>query len=238
MNKGEERGSYMSAMLRAEKLCRNYQIGKETLAVLKNLDVTVESGEFVSIMGPSGCGKSTLLYLLGGIDTPSSGKVFLHDDDINQLNDKQKSMMRRQAIGFVFQFYNLVQNLTVEENIMLPVLMDGKKGKEYQARLEETLDIVGLTERRTFTPRELSGGQQQRVAIARAVILQPALILADEPVGNLDSTSGEAVMRLFQRINEEQGITIVQVTHSEKYANMGKRLIRMKDGVIEADYQL
>src|SRR5699024_10228378 len=138
----------------------------------------------------------------------SSGKVFLHDDDINQLNDKQKSMMRRQAIGFVFQFYNLVQNLTVEENIMLPVLMDGKKGKEYQARLEETLDIVGLTERRTFTPRELSGGQQQRVAIARAVILQPALILADEPVGNLDSTSGEAVMRLFQRINEEQGITI------------------------------
>src|SRR5699024_1643346 len=115
---------------------------------------------------------------------------------------------------------------------MLTVLMDGKKGKEYQARLEETLDIVGLTERRTFTPQELSGGQQQRVAIARAVILQPALILADEPVGNLDSTSGEDVMRLFQRINEEKGITIVQVTHSEKYAHMGKRLIQMKDGVI------
>ena len=228
----------MSAILKAEKLCRNYQVGKETLAVLKDIDVTVESGEFVSIMGPSGCGKSTLLYLLGGIDTPSSGKVFLHDDDINQLNDKQKSMMRRQAIGFVFQFYNLVQNLTVEENIMLPVLMDGKKGKEYQARLEETLDIVGLTERRTFTPQELSGGQQQRVAIARAVILQPALILADEPVGNLDSTSGEDVMRLFQRINEEKGITIVQVTHSEKYAHMGKRLIQMKDGVIEADDKL
>lgn len=228
----------MSPILKTEQLCRNYKVGKNTISVLKDIEVTVEAGEFVSIMGPSGCGKSTLLYLLGGIDTPTSGKVFLHNEDINTMNDKKKSMIRRQSIGFVFQFYNLVQNLTVEENIMLPVTMDGKKVKDYQSALKETLDIVGLTERRTFTPRELSGGQQQRVAIARAVILNPTLILADEPVGNLDSKSGEDIMGLFKKINEEKGITIVQVTHSEEYANIGKRMIQMKDGVIEADYKL
>lgn len=228
----------MSSILKTEGLCRNYTNGKSKISVLKNIHITVESGEFVSIMGPSGCGKSTLLYLLGGIDIPTSGQVFLQQEDLNQMNDKKKSLIRRQSIGFVFQFYNLVQNLTVEENIMLPVTMDGKKVKDYQTRLEETLDIVGLTERRTFTPRELSGGQQQRVAIARAIILNPTLILADEPVGNLDSTSGKDVMHLFKKINEEKGITIIQVTHSEEYANMGKRMIQMKDGIIEADYRL
>ncbi|MUV38865.1 Lipoprotein-releasing system ATP-binding protein LolD [Lentibacillus sp. JNUCC-1] len=225
-------------ILKAEKLCRHYQIAGREVAILRGIDMTVEAGEFVSIMGPSGCGKSTLLYLLGGIDAPTSGNVLLNQQDINKMDDKKKSVIRRQSIGFVFQFYNLVQNLSVEENIMLPVTMDGKKPKDYQAQLDELLDIVGLTERRTFTPRRLSGGQQQRVAIARAVILNPSLILADEPVGNLDSQSGADVMNLFRRINEEKGITIVQVTHSEKHANMGNRIIHMKDGVIEADHKV
>lgn len=228
----------MNSIIKAEKLCKSYRIGKRDISILKNIELTVEQGEFVSIMGPSGCGKSTLLYLLGGIDIPTSGKVFINNKDVNKMNDQKKSKLRRQSIGFVFQFYNLVQNLTVEENILLPVSMDGKKIKEYESELAEILEIVGLTDRKKFTPRELSGGQQQRVAIARALILNPSLILADEPIGNLDSASGENIMALFRKINEEKGITIVQVTHSKKTANIGKRMIHMIDGKIESDYMV
>ncbi|HLS60416.1 MAG TPA: ABC transporter ATP-binding protein [Virgibacillus sp.] len=225
----------MSTIIKTEKLCKDYQIGGSHVSVLKEIEISVEQGEFVSIMGPSGCGKSTLLYLLGGIDHPTTGKVFINHEDLNKMNDKKKSMVRRQSIGFVFQFYNLVQNLTVLENILLPVLMDGKKVKDYQQQVEHILEIVGLTDRQKFTPRELSGGQQQRVAIARALVLNPSLILADEPIGNLDSQAGEDIMTLFREINEEKGITIVQVTHSEASANMGKRIIHMLDGSIESD---
>lgn len=225
----------MKSIIRTERLCKSYQIGGSEVPILKDIEINVQQGEFVSIMGPSGCGKSTLLYLLGGIDEPTSGHVFINDKDINQLNDQKKSLLRRQSIGFVFQFYNLVQNLTVEENILLPVTMDGKKVKDYQEPLDIILEIVGLSDRKTFTPRELSGGQQQRVAIARALILNPSLILADEPIGNLDSQSGADIMTLFQKINEEKGITIVQVTHSEEAAQIGKRTIHMIDGVIETD---
>ncbi|MBT2216354.1 ABC transporter ATP-binding protein [Virgibacillus dakarensis] len=199
------------------------------------MELAIEEGEFVSIMGPSGCGKSTLLYLLGGIDVPTSGSVYFKREDINKMNDKKKSMIRRRQLGFVFQFYNLVQNLTVAENILLPITMDGKKSKDYQDELNEKLEIVGLTDRRNFTPRELSGGQQQRVAIARALIVNPKVILADEPIGNLDSKSGTAIMELFRKINQEKGITIVQVTHSQEAAKYGNRIIHMKDGVIESD---
>lgn len=230
-NGGEDKLS----VIKTEKLCKSYQVGGQNVPILKNIDLQVEEGEFVSIMGPSGCGKSTLLYLLGAIDEPTSGKVFIRNQDVNQLNDKEKSVIRRREIGFVFQFYNLVQNLTVEENILLPVTMDGKKVKDYQDSLDEILEIVGLTDRRKFTPRELSGGQQQRVAIARSLILEPSLILADEPIGNLDSQSGSDVMQLFQKINDEKGVTIVQVTHSEASANMGKRIIHMLDGMIQSD---
>lgn len=233
MNRELGRQEEMASMIRTEKLCKSFKVGSNDIAVINDVYITIDSGDFVSIMGPSGSGKSTLLYLLGGIDEPTSGRVFIKGNDINQMKDKEKSRLRRTSMGFVFQFYNLVQNLTVEENILLPVTMDRKKPADYQEQLNEILEIVGLSERRNYTPRELSGGQQQRVAIARALILNPALILADEPIGNLDSKTGTEIMELFYRINKEKGITIVQVTHSEEAAEYGNRLIRMKDGMVQ-----
>ena len=200
--------------------------------VLDDISFEIEKGEFVSLMGESGSGKSTLLYLIGGLDKPTNGEVFINEKDINKLKEKQIAKLRRKDIGFVFQFYNLVQNLTVEENIMLPVIMDGKKEKDYKERLDKILKIIGLEEKRHSLPNQLSGGQQQRVSIARAIILSPSIILADEPIGNLDSKSGEEVMKLFKTINEEEKITILQVTHSEEAAKYGNRIIRLKDGKI------
>lgn len=200
--------------------------------VLDDITFEIEKGEFVSLMGESGSGKSTLLYLIGGLDKPTNGEVFINEKDINKLKEKQIAKLRRKDIGFVFQFYNLVQNLTVEENIMLPVIMDGKKEKDYKERLDKILKIIGLEEKRHSLPNQLSGGQQQRVSIARAIILSPSIILADEPIGNLDSKSGKEVMKLFKTINKEEGITILQVTHSEEAAKYGNRIIRLKDGKI------
>lgn len=200
--------------------------------VLDDITFEIEKGEFVSLMGESGSGKSTLLYLIGGLDKPTNGEVFINENDINKLKEKQIAKLRRKDIGFVFQFYNLVQNLTVEENIMLPVIMDGKKEKDYKERLDKILKIIGLEAKRHSLPNQLSGGQQQRVSIARAIILSPSIILADEPIGNLDSKSGEEVMNLFKTINKEEGITILQVTHSEEAAKYGNRIIRLKDGKI------
>jgi len=200
--------------------------------VLDNITFEIKKGEFVSLMGESGSGKSTLLYLIGGLDKPTNGEVFINEKDINKLKEKQIAKLRRKDIGFVFQFYNLVQNLTVEENIMLPVIMDGKREKDYKERLDKILKIIGLEEKRHSLPNQLSGGQQQRVSIARAIILSPSIILADEPIGNLDSKSGKEVMKLFKTINKEEGITILQVTHSEEAAKYGNRIIRLKDGKI------
>lgn len=225
----------MPYIIETEELYKNYNVGGREVPILENIEFTVEEGEFIAIMGPSGCGKSSLLYLLGGLDVPTGGSVHFNQKDINKMNDKTKSIMRRRDMGFVFQFYNLVQNLTVAENILLPITMDGKKKKDYVQQLNEILEIVGLTERKDFTPRELSGGQQQRVAIARALIGNPKLILADEPIGNLDSKSGTEIMELFGKINREKGITIVQVTHSQEAADYSNRIIHMKDGVIESD---
>ena len=206
---------------------------KENLnKVLDNITFEIEKGEFVSLMGESGSGKSTLLYLIGGLDKPTNGEVFINEKDINKLKEKQIAKLRRKDIGFVFQFYNLVQNLTVEENIMLPVIMDSKKEKDYKERLDKILKIIGLEDKRKSLPNQLSGGQQQRVSIARAIILSPSIILADEPIGNLDSKSGEEVMKLFKTINKEEGITILQVTHSEEATKYGNRIIRLKDGKI------
>ena len=219
-------------IVETENLCKTYKVGQEDVPILKNIDLSIAKGEFVSIMGPSGCGKSTLLYLLGGIDEPTSGRVLIEQQDLHQLSDQKKSSIRRSFIGFVFQFYNLVHNLTVAENIMLPLIMDGKKAANYQRQLDETLEIVGLADRKKFTPRELSGGQQQRVAIARSLIINPKLILADEPIGNLDSKTGTNIMELFYRINKEKGVTIIQVTHSKEAAQYGDRIIRMKDGTL------
>lgn len=207
-------------------------IGSSTVdvEVLKNIDTTISKGEFISIMGPSGSGKSTLLYLIGGLDKPTSGSIKINGKELSVMKDNEESIMRRRDIGFVFHFYNLIPNLNVEENIMLPILLDGKKMKGYKNKLEEILEDVGLTDRRHHTPRELSGGQQQRVAIARALINEPDLILADEPIGNLDSKTGTEIMKLLQKINKEKGKTIVQVTHSSESAEYGNRTINLRDG--------
>ncbi len=225
----------MDTIISADKVVRYFGEGENRIEVLKDISLDVKKGEFVSIMGPSGCGKSTFLYLLGGLDTPDSGKILINGEDINKLKDKPKSKIRREDLGFVFQFYNLVQNLTVEENIMLPIVMAGKRLSSYKKDLDEILEIVGLKDKRKSIPSKLSGGQQQRVAIARAVIGNPSIILADEPIGNLDSTSGKEIMELFKTINIDRNITILQVTHSEESALYGDRIVRLKDGIIDAN---
>jgi putative ABC transport system ATP-binding protein len=222
----------MSAIIETIDMSKSYTMGRIEVEVLKNINLSIEEGEFVSIMGPSGSGKSTLLYLIGGLDKPSSGRIRIKDRDLDSMNDDQESRLRRQEMGFIFQFYNLIPNLNVEENILLPVLLDGKKVKDYSKALDEILEIVGLSDRRRHTPRELSGGQQQRVAIARALINQPDIILADEPIGNLDSKTGTEIMELLAKINREKGKTIIQVTHSEEAAEYGRRIIHVRDGKV------
>lgn len=222
------------SIVKVDKLSKIFGSKDNQNKVLDEVSFEIEKGEFVSLMGASGSGKSTLLYLIGGLDKPTSGEVFIKDENINNMKEKNLAKLRRKDIGFVFQFYNLVQNLTVEENIMLPVIMDGQKEKDYKDRLDKILKIIGLDDKRKALPNQLSGGQQQRVSIARAIILSPGLILADEPIGNLDSKSGEEVMKLFETINKEEGITILQVTHSEDAAGYGNRIIKLKDGKIQS----
>lgn len=220
------------AVIEAKALVKTFKLGEVEVEVLKNIYLEIKEGEFVSIMGPSGSGKSTLLYLLGGLDKPTSGSVKIAGKELSYMKDKEQSIMRRRNVGFVFQFYNLIPNLDVEENIMLPLLLDGKKLKSYKERLEEILEVVGLSDRRKHTPRELSGGQQQRVAIARALVGDPDVILADEPIGNLDSKTGTEVMELLRKINLEKKKTIVQVTHSKEAAGYGQRIVYVKDGKV------
>ena len=213
-------------------IIKNFRIGNTPTKVLKDISLQVMQGEFVSIMGPSDSGKSTLLYILSGLDTPTSGHVLLNGTDISRFGDEKMSRIRRQKIGFVFQFYNLIPNLNVEENIMLPLLLDGKKMGGYRKQLEQILEIVGLSDRRRHTPRELSGGQQQRVAIARALIGNPEILFADEPTGNLDSKTGAEIMALLREINRTNGQTIIMVTHSPEAAQSSSRVIHVQDGVI------
>ncbi|MDP4094327.1 MAG: ABC transporter ATP-binding protein [Bacillota bacterium] len=220
----------MENVIEIKKLSKSYEMGDTEVKVLDEIYLTVKKGEFSSIMGPSGSGKSTLLYLIGGLDKPTSGTIEIDGEELSSMDDKQESIMRRRKVGFIFQFYNLIPNLNVEENILLPILLDGKKMKNHKNELDEILDIVGLTERRRHTPRELSGGQQQRVAIARALINDPEIILADEPIGNLDSKTGTGIMELFAKINKQKGKTILQVTHSKEAAEYGQRIINIKDG--------
>jgi len=218
--------------IEGQNIVKQYQVGIVDTPVLKNISLKIYRGEFVSIMGPSGSGKSTLLYILSGLDNPTGGNVLMNGRDIAGLDDHKKSIMRRRTIGFVFQFYNLIPNLNVEENILLPVLLDGKNMKDYKRQLNDILEIVGLADRRKHTPRELSGGQQQRVAIARALINSPDILFADEPTGNLDSTTGTEIMELLQEINRENNKTIVMVTHSGESAWYSSRTIHVKDGEI------
>ncbi|MBR0145835.1 MAG: ABC transporter ATP-binding protein [Eubacterium sp.] len=215
-------------------LNRSFVNGKQTTEVLKHINLTVEQGEFVSIMGPSGNGKSTLLYLLGGLDQPTSGSVRIEGIDLAKLSDKKLCAMRNEKIGFVFQFYNLVPNLNVEDNIALPLILAGKKKSDYMDKINECLELIGMTDKRKLTPRELSGGQQQRVAIARALVFSPEILFLDEPIGNLDTKTGMKIMDLFRRINRKYGTTIVQVTHSEDAAMFGTKLVCIVDGEVES----
>lgn len=207
---------------------------EQPVEVLKDINLTVKKGEFISLMGESGSGKSTLLYQIGALDVPTEGVVLIDGKNIHKANDKQQSIARRENIGFVFQFYNLIPNLTVEENIKLPAVMAKKNKAEYQENLNYLLKTVGLEDKRYCLPKQLSGGQQQRVAIARALIMNPKLVLADEPTGNLDSKSTKEIMKLFQKINQERNVTIIQVTHSKATAKYSSRIIYLKDGQLVA----
>lgn len=222
----------MNEIIKVENVYKDFKLGEIDVNVLRGIDLSIFKGEFVSIMGPSGSGKSTLLYLIGGLDKPTSGSIYVNGVNLSEQNDREESIMRRQQMVFIFQFYNLVPNLNVEENITLPIILDGKRVKDYRKQLDEILEIVGLSDRRKHTPRELSGGQQQRVAIARSLINDPEIILADEPIGSLDSKTGNEIMNLFKKINKEKGKTIIQVTHSEEAAKFGQRTIFIKDGII------
>ncbi|OPZ90270.1 MAG: Lipoprotein-releasing system ATP-binding protein LolD [Firmicutes bacterium ADurb.Bin419] len=223
-------------ILTVKDVSKIYQVGDVKTEVLNNVNLNVIKGDFISIMGPSGSGKSTLLYLMGGLDKVTSGHIYLKDKDISSMKDDEESAMRRKDIGFIFQFYNLIPNLTVAENILLPVLLDGKNQKDYSKKVDEILKIVGLSDRKHHTPRELSGGQQQRVAIARALINDPEVILADEPIGNLDSKTGTEIMNLLKDINKQRGTTIIMVTHSDESAAYGNRTISLRDGKIFAEH--
>ncbi|MBR2350209.1 MAG: ABC transporter ATP-binding protein [Clostridia bacterium] len=200
--------------------------------VLNDVSIDIEKGSFVSIIGASGSGKSTLLTILGGIDKPTQGTVTLDGEEISAMSEKQLAILRRSKLGFVFQFFNLAPYLTAEENVLLPIMLSGKVTDEHRARAKELMEYLGVAEQKDKLPQKMSGGEQQRVAIARGLIINPEVILLDEPTGNLDSRNSAEIMNLLKRINEEMGTTIVQVTHSDLNAQYGDRIIAIKDGKI------
>ncbi len=217
-------------ILKTENLCKTYGSGDTRVDALKNVTFSVSKGEFVAIVGPSGSGKSTLLNLLGALDMPTSGKVFIDGMDIFTMKEKDVSVFRRRNIGFIFQAYNLVPELNVEENIVLPLLLDYRKPDK--AYIDELLGILGLTERRHFLPNQLSGGQQQRVAIGRALAGKPAIILADEPTGNLDTKNSHDVVNLMKLSVERYKQTLVMITHNQSYAAFADRVLGVEDGIV------
>ncbi|WP_419502864.1 ABC transporter ATP-binding protein [Candidatus Allofournierella excrementavium] len=221
------------AFLQVEQLTKIYGSGDAAVRALDGVSLTVERGEFVAVMGASGSGKSTLLHLLGGVDKPTSGRITLDGVSLYDQKEEELTVFRRRQIGLVYQFYNLVPLLTVEENLTLPLLLDGRTADP--ARVLDLLARLGLEGKRRAFPAQLSGGQQQRVAIARALITHPALLLADEPTGNLDSAASESVMRMLVQLNETTGQTIVMITHDEALALQAKRILRLRDGRIVKD---
>ncbi len=224
--------AYDEVVLRAEELTKIYRMGEIEVVALNRVNFSVRRGEFVAIMGASGSGKSTLLHLLGGLDTPTQGEVYFCEQPLSKLSDDQITQLRRQQIGFIFQFYNLLPTLNAVENVALPLMIDGQPITQYQARVGELLHLVKLGGRENHRPDQLSGGQQQRVAIARAFVNQPQVVLADEPTGNLDSRSGKAILELLQRVCKELCTTIVMVTHDPKAASYADRVVFLKDGEI------
>ena len=220
-------------ILKVENLCKNYGKGNTLVKALDNVSFSVEKGEFIAIVGSSGSGKSTLLHILGGVDRPTSGKVFVEGKDVYKLNETNLAIFRRRQVGLIYQFYNLIPILNVKENITLPILLDGKKpNQEY---LEELIETLGLSNRVNHLPNELSGGQQQRVSIGRALMNRPSLLLADEPTGNLDSKAGKEIVELLTLSNKKYKQTIIMITHDQNLALNADRIITLEDGRIISD---
>jgi len=215
-------------ILRVENLTKVYGKGSTKVTALNNVSFSVEQGEFVAIVGASGSGKSTLLHLIGGVDRPTSGKVFIDGKDIYKFNDDELAIFRRRQVGLIYQFYNLIPILNVEENIILPLKLDNREVN--QNKLNELIKLLGLEKRRTHLPNELSGGQQQRTSIARSMITSPAIILADEPTGNLDSKSSDEIVELLKKSNRDYKQTIIMITHNMEIAKIADRIIKIEDG--------
>ncbi|MGI5968530.1 MAG: ABC transporter ATP-binding protein [Lachnospiraceae bacterium] len=223
-------------ILKIENLLKIYGKGDNKVCALNNVSFTVEKGEFVAIIGPSGSGKSTLLHILGGVDKPTSGKVWLSGQDVYSQNDEQLAIFRRRQVGLIYQFYNLIPVLDVVENMTLPVLMDGKKVNE--ERLNELLGILKLEDRKHHLPNQLSGGQQQRVSIGRALMNAPSIVLADEPTGNLDSKNSQEIVDLLKFSNKTYNQTLIVITHDENIALQADRIITIEDGAIASDNRI
>lgn len=222
-------------MLEAKNIHKVYRNGKKELAVLKGVDLNIEKGRFVAVVGPSGAGKSTLLHILGGLDYPTQGKVILEQEDIYSLSDPAISRIRNKKIGFVFQFYHLLREFTVLENVLMPVLINSElkvKTPELRNKALELLGQAGLSNRTAHFPSELSGGEMQRVAIVRGLINEPSLLLCDEPTGNLDSKTGEGITSLIKKINQENQMTVLLVTHNLELAKLADRIYHLKDGIL------
>lgn len=220
-------------ILKVENLCKVYGKGENQVKALDNVSFSVSKGEFVAIIGPSGSGKSTLLHIIGGVDKPTSGKVYMDGCDVYSQNDEQLAIFRRRQVGLIYQFYNLIPVLNVRENITLPVLMDGRKVDE--ERLGELISTLGLNGREKHLPNELSGGQQQRVSIGRALMTAPAVVLADEPTGNLDSKSSREIVELLKLSNKKYNQTLIVITHDENIALQADRIISIEDGSVARD---
>jgi len=220
-------------LIRLEQVAKGYSLGGADVRAIDGITLTIPTGEFVALMGPSGCGKTTLINLIGAIDRPTSGGVWLDEERLDLLSDDRLTRLRRTNIGIVYQFFNLLPTLSASENIGLPLLLYGLPAREIAARVARQLEQVGLAHRAHHWPHELSGGEQQRVAIARAIVAEPRVILADEPTGNLDSVAGGAVLELLQRLNREGRQTIVLATHSAEAARRAGRIVHLRDGKVE-----
>ena len=223
-------------ILRCEHISKEYGSGNTCVKALNDVSFSVERGEFISIIGPSGSGKSTLLHIIGGVDRPTSGKVFINGTDIHALKEDKLAIFRRRQIGLIYQFYNLLPVLNVDENIMLPHLLDGHPCD--RERLDLIVQEMGLTDRRYNLPNQLSGGQQQRVSIGRAIYSHPAIVLADEPTGNLDRKNGEEIIRLLKEANRKQKQTLILITHDESIALQADRILEIEDGQIKRDERI